>query len=144
MYIRGYDPNMRSFRAYQLFWRAHGDFALDQVRRLFDVVIALPLLTFTAPLMVFAALAIKIETPGPILVKEACIGLGGRRFRMLRFRTVVHDPDGTVPNWARKATPVGEFLRYTRIEAIPQLINVLRGEMSIIDLDGIRSPSFLD
>jgi len=62
---------------------------------------------------------------------------------MLKFRTVSHDPDQTQPIWARKPTPVGEMLRFTRIEALPQLINILRGEMSIVDPDG-RSPSFLD
>ena len=134
---------MRSFRANQLFRRAHGELALDQMRRLLDIVIALALLAATAPLMLGVALAIKAESPGPILVKESCIGLGGRRFQLLRFRTVLHDPERTVPSWARKVTPFGEVLRYTRIEGLPQLINVLRGEMTIIDPDG-RSPSFLD
>ena len=134
---------MRSFRANQLLRRGYGDFALDQMRRLWDVVIASVLLAISAPLMLLVALAIRAEGSGPILVKENCIGLGGRRFRMLRFRTVPHDPDRTRPSWARKPTRLGEFLRYTRIEALPQLINVLHGEMSIIDPDG-RSPSFLD
>jgi lipopolysaccharide/colanic/teichoic acid biosynthesis glycosyltransferase len=62
---------------------------------------------------------------------------------MLKFRTVVHDPEGTRPVWARQPTRIGEFLRYTRIDALPQLINVLHGEMSFIDPAG-GSPSFLD
>lgn len=134
---------MRSYRAYQLFRRAQGDIALDQMRRIFDVVIASALLALTAPLMLLIAMAIRVESPGPVLVRETCIGLGGRRFRMLKFRSVPHDPDRTAPSWARKATPLGEVLQYTRIEALPQLINVFRGEISIIDPDG-RSPSFLD
>ena len=138
---RGYGGGMRSFRANQLFRRAHGDSALDQMRRLFDVVIALFLLAITAPLMLGVALVLKGEGPGPILVKKTCIGLG-RRFQMLKFRTLPHDPEAMLPSWNRHPTALGEILRFTRIEALPQLINVLRGEMSIIDPDG--SPSFLD
>ncbi|MBV9964067.1 MAG: sugar transferase [Alphaproteobacteria bacterium] len=115
----------------------------DQMRRFIDAVLAGAFLAITAPLMLLVALAIRLESPGPILVSESCIGLGGRRFQMLKFRTVRHDPDQTEPIWARKLTPVGEILRFTRMEALPELINVLRGEMSIIDPDG-RSPSLLD
>jgi len=61
---------------------------------------------------------------------------------MLKFRTSMHDPERTIPIWAHKTTRVGHVLRWTRIEALPQLINVLRGEMSIINQD--NSPSFLD
>ena len=56
---------------------------------------------------------------------------------------MVLDPDHTAPAWARKSTRIGEFLRYTRIDSLPQLVNVLRGEMSLIDPDG-SSPSFLE
>jgi lipopolysaccharide/colanic/teichoic acid biosynthesis glycosyltransferase len=77
------------------------------------------------------------------LERETCIARGGRRFEMLKFRTMLPDPEHTMPAWARKPTQVGEFLRYTRIECLPQLINVLRGEMSILDPDG-NSPSFLE
>jgi lipopolysaccharide/colanic/teichoic acid biosynthesis glycosyltransferase len=62
---------------------------------------------------------------------------------MLKFRTMVPDPEHTKPVWARETTQIGEFLQYSRIESLPQLINVLRGEMSIIDPDG-SSPSFLE
>jgi len=106
-------------------------------------VIAGALLAITAPLMLLVALAIKAESPGPVLVNETCIGFGGRQFQMLKFRTLMHDPDHTLPIWAEKTTLLGEVLRFTRIEILPQLLNVLRGEMSIIDSDG-RSPSFLD
>jgi len=131
---------MRSLRD-QLF--RHGDGALDQMRRLADLVIACVLLVVTSPLILLVALAIKWEGPGPIFDKQTCIGRGGRRFQMLKFRTIEHDPEHTVPIWAHKTTQIGEFLRYSRIEALPQLINVLRGEMSMIDQDG-RSPSFLN
>lgn len=134
---------MRSFRGYRLLpRRTYADVALDQMRRLADLLIAGVLILITSPLMLLVALAIKWEGPGPILERETCIARGGRRFEMLKFRTMLPDPEHT-PVWARKPTQVGEFLRYTRIECLPQLINVLRGEMSILDPDG-NSPSFLE
>ena len=132
---------MRHIRVQHLFSSTHG--APDQIRRSLDVVIACAFLAITAPLMLLVALAVKVESPGPVLVKQTCIGLGGRRFQMLRFRTTLHDPAGTLPDWARQPTQIGEFLRYSRIECLPQLINVLRGEISIVDPED-RSPSFLD
>ena len=113
------------------------------MRRLIDLVIACALFALTAPLMLLVSVAIRLEAEGPILVRESCIGFRGRRFQMLKFRTVRYDLDRSVPLWGRRPTPLGEILRFTRIEALPQLINVLRGEMSIVDPDG-RSPSFLD
>jgi lipopolysaccharide/colanic/teichoic acid biosynthesis glycosyltransferase len=92
--------------------------------------------------MLIVALAIKLESAGPVLDRQSCIGRGGRRFQMLKFRTALHDPKHATAPWARQ-TQIGESLRYSRIEALPQLINVLRGEMSIIDRDA-RSPSFLE
>ena len=118
--------------------------ARDQMRRLGDVVIACILLAIALPLMIIVALAIKWESPGPVLDRRTCIGRGGRRFQMLKFRTAVHDPEHATPAWvAPKTTWLGRFIRHTRIEALPQLINVLRGEMGMIDTEA-RSPSFLD
>ena len=113
------------------------------MKRLWDFVIACILLAIAAPLMAIVALAIKWESPGPVLLRQTCIGRGGRRFQILKFRTVMHDPEQATPAWAQKTTQVGQFLRHTRIDTLPQLINVLRGEISITDRDG-RWPSFLD
>jgi lipopolysaccharide/colanic/teichoic acid biosynthesis glycosyltransferase len=140
---RRYASVMRDLREQQLFRRANHHDAQDQMRRLMDFVMAAMLLAITAALMLLIALTIRAESTGPIFVKRTCIGLGGRRFEMLKFRTLVHDPEHTIPLWARKPSRVGQVLRYTRLDALPQLINVMRGEMSIIDPDG-RSPSFLD
>lgn len=118
-------------------------YALELMNRIGDIVIACAILSITLPLMVTVALAIKCESLGPILDRQSCIGSGGRRFRMLKFCTSVHDPGRSTPAWARQMTRVGRLLRYTRIEGLPQLVNVLRGEMSIIDGDG-ASPSFLE
>ena len=113
------------------------------MRRIGDIVIACLLLAITGPLMLIVASGIKLVSAGPVLDRQSCIGCSGRRFQMLKFRTTVHDPEHTKPMWARNATQVGQFLRLTRIDALPQLVNVLRGEMSVIDSDG-SSPSFLD
>jgi lipopolysaccharide/colanic/teichoic acid biosynthesis glycosyltransferase len=124
-------------------WQVQEEGAPRQMRRLGDIVIACLLLAITSPLMVLVALAIKLESAGPVLDRQSCIGQGGRRFQMLKFRTTKHDPKHATAPWARRTTQIGESLRYTRVEALPQLINVLRDEMSIVDRDA-RSPSFLD
>jgi lipopolysaccharide/colanic/teichoic acid biosynthesis glycosyltransferase len=138
-----YGPAMRDVRGHQRSRTGHKLYALDPMRRLADTLMACVLLAIASALMLFVAVAIKFESPGPIFEKQDCIGRGSRRFQMLKFRTVVHDPEGTRPVWARQPTRIGEFLRYTRIDALPQLINVLHGEMSLIDPAG-GSPSFLD
>ena len=113
------------------------------MRRLGYGVIACLLLALTAPLMLIAALIIKLESEGPVLERRECIGRGGRRFQRLKFRITMYDPGHVIPAWARQRTQVGQFLRYTRLEDLPQLINLLRGEMSIIKGDE-RSPSLFD
>jgi lipopolysaccharide/colanic/teichoic acid biosynthesis glycosyltransferase len=113
------------------------------MRRLGDCLIASLLLALTAPLLLIVVLLIKLESAGPVLERRECIGRGGRRFQRLKFRTTFHDPQHARPAWAQKTTPVGESLRYTRVEDLPQLINVLRGEMSIINGD-MRSLSLFD
>jgi lipopolysaccharide/colanic/teichoic acid biosynthesis glycosyltransferase len=113
-----------------------------RVMRLGDVVLAALLLSATLPLMMIVAIIIKLESRGVILDKQMCIG-GGRRFRMLKFRTIEYAPHLVPPPQTHWPTPVGRFLRRTRIEALPQFINVLRGDISILDPDGSR-PSFLD
>jgi lipopolysaccharide/colanic/teichoic acid biosynthesis glycosyltransferase len=113
------------------------------IKRTFDLVVSGAIVALGFPLWLAIGAAIKLTAPGPVFYRDRRVGLHEREFTMLKFRTIVHDPAHTVPRWARKPTQVGQFLRYSRIERLPQLINVLRGEMSIIDPDG-RSPSFLD
>jgi lipopolysaccharide/colanic/teichoic acid biosynthesis glycosyltransferase len=96
-----------------------------------EVLSAGALLALTMPLLIAIALLIKLECPGPVLESRERLGQGGRRFRMLGFRTTVHAPDQ--PRGARRITRLGQFLRSTRIDALPQLINVLRGEMRMAD-----------
>jgi lipopolysaccharide/colanic/teichoic acid biosynthesis glycosyltransferase len=135
---------MRSVRQYEFSRRVQEKAVVSRhIRRPGDFVIACVLLAITFPLMIIVALTIKWESAGPVLDGRECIGRGGRRFQRLRFRTTTHDPRHATPAWARQTTQVGQFLRHTRIDDLPQLINVLRGELSIIDQDG-RSPSFLE
>ena len=111
--------------------------------RISELVIATLLLVVTLPLMLTIALAIKWESPGPALYRQSRIGANGRCFQSLRFRTTLHDPENQNPVWNHNTTRVGQFLRYTRIEGLPQLINVLRGEMCLVGQEG-NSRSFLD
>ena len=94
--------------------------ARDQMRRLGDVVIACMLLAITLPLMIIVALAIKWESPGPVLDRRSCIGCNGRRFQMLKFRTAVHvrytrrrhGSRRRLPGWAAlSGTPVSRRFR---------------------------------
>lgn len=107
------------------------------VKRAFDLVVALALLVVAAPIMLVAAFAIYVESGRPIIFRQERVGLGGRTFRLLKFRSMRTDAekDG-VPRWACNAdpriTPVGRLLRRTRIDELPQIFNVLRGEMSFV------------
>ncbi len=113
------------------------------MRRLGDVVIAILLLAITSPLWLLIALIIRWNGPSAVFDKRECIGCGGCRYWRLSFRTTVHDPKVSAPDWADRVTKVGRFLRYIRLDALPQLINVLRNEMSIIDT-GAHARFFLD
>jgi sugar transferase (PEP-CTERM system associated) len=117
------------------------------VKRMFDIVVSLVMLLATLPLMVMTALAIRLESPGPVIYRQERVGLGGRRFMCLKFRSMSADAeqDG-VPRWAAMADPritrVGRIIRKTRIDELPQLLNVLRGEMSFVGPRPER-PSFV-
>jgi len=105
-------------------------------RRLGDIAISSTLLFLTLPLMLLAALLIKLESPGPTLYSQMRVGLQGRPFRLFKFRSMVENAETAVPAWAAqrdaRVTRVGRFIRLTRIDELPQLLNVLRGEMSFI------------
>jgi lipopolysaccharide/colanic/teichoic acid biosynthesis glycosyltransferase len=110
-------------------------------RQIVNLTFACALIALTLPLMAIVALAIKLDSPGPIFSHRECLGVGGRNTRVLIFRTV-HARQH--PPWRRDAhlTRVGWFLRYTHIDCLPQLVNVLRGEMTLLGTDRER-PDFL-
>jgi hypothetical protein len=118
----------------------------DRLSRVADFVIAFAVIVFTLPLLAFVCLAIKLDSPGPVLYRQPRLGPDSRRFFVLRFRTMAHDPEqASRPLWGRGAreTRVGHFLRYTRIEDLPQFVNVLRGDLRLIDA-GVELPIFAD
>lgn len=107
------------------------------IKRATDIVLALLLLAAFAPVMLLAALAIRLESPGPILFRQQPIGLGNVEFEMLKFRTMRdHAPErGRCTQTTRhdpRVTRVGAILRHTSLDELPQLLNVLRGDMSMV------------
>jgi lipopolysaccharide/colanic/teichoic acid biosynthesis glycosyltransferase len=129
--------------------------AEDRVRRALNVVVALLALVITLPVWVVIALAIKLTSPGPVLYKQLRVGLdqrrpgsgagqprrkydvGGRPFQMYKFRTMLVDAErSTGPVWSGhgdcRVTPVGRVLRRCRLDELPQLINVLKGDMNVV------------
>lgn len=107
------------------------------VKRIFDIVVATLLLIVFSPLMLITALAILIEDGPPILYRQERVGLNGRLFNVIKFRSMKKDAekDGT-PRWASKndtrVTRVGRIIRKLRIDELPQLFSVLKGDMSMV------------
>jgi lipopolysaccharide/colanic/teichoic acid biosynthesis glycosyltransferase len=104
------------------------------MKRFFDIVISFTTLILLIPLMVVVATIIKLNSEGPVFFKQERIGKGFRPFWIYKFRTMQQAPIGlqvTVGNDPR-ITRVGWFLRQTKIDELPQLINILRGEMSFV------------
>jgi len=106
------------------------------LKRAFDIVVALVGLVFFSPLMLIVAVFIKLTSPGPVFYRAPRVGKGGRAFRMYKFRTMVADADKIGPALTvdkdPRITRIGARLRRSRLDEIPQLINVLRGEMSMV------------
>jgi exopolysaccharide production protein ExoY len=122
-----------------------------QAKRLFDVVFCSLILLLTLPLFLIVAVILKVTDPGPVIYKQVRVGFWGRRFTCFKFRTMVVDSEnvlralldddpGARAEWEQnqklikdpRVTPVGQFLRESSLDELPQLINVLRGEMSLI------------
>jgi len=105
-------------------------------KRLFDVVGAALALIATAPLLALAALGITLASPGPVLYRAARRGRGGRPFTMLKLRTMHQEQGGRASRITAtrdpRVFPFGALLRRLKIDELPQLLNVLRGEMSIV------------
>lgn len=119
------------------------------MKRIFDVLFAALALLVFSPLLVILAIVVMLESPGPILFRQRRIGMGEKPFQVLKFRTMRSTPGDQestpVPDVAdfseyvfdplyggKKYTRIGHFLRTTSLDELPNLINVLRGEMSIV------------
>ena len=117
------------------------------LKRVFDIISSTLLLALLSPVMIVAMVAIKLDSHGPVLYRQPRIGLGGEAFICLKFRSMRFDAekDG-VAQWATRNDPrvtrIGSFLRKTRIDELPQLFSVLKGEMSLVGPRPER-PSFV-
>lgn len=106
-------------------------------KRMMDFTASLVLLMLLGVPLTIVALLVRLTSPGPAIYKQERVGLGGRRFQLLKFRTMRLDAeDKTGPVWAQEHDPrrtaFGAFLRRWSIDELPQLINVLKGEMSLV------------
>jgi sugar transferase (PEP-CTERM system associated) len=110
---------------------------IEWLKRFLDVVTSVVGLTLTAPLAALIAIAIKLDSPGPVFYRQERVGLGGVPFMLIKFRSMRQDAEAeTGPVWATdgdsRATRIGTFLRILRLDELPQMINVLRGDMSFV------------
>jgi lipopolysaccharide/colanic/teichoic acid biosynthesis glycosyltransferase len=106
------------------------------MKRVIDVVVSAFLLVLLSPLLIAAALAIRAESPGPIFFRQARLGRGGREFAMYKFRSMVANAASIGPYHTSSGDPritrVGRILRRTSIDELPQMLNVLKGDMSLV------------
>lgn len=108
-----------------------------KIKRLLDIVLSLAGLVVLSPIFLLLILAIKIDSPGPILFKQKRVGIHKSYFNILKFRTMRIDtpkdtPTHLLENPDQWITKVGKFLRKTSLDELPQILNILKGEMSII------------
>ncbi|WP_149999169.1 TIGR03013 family XrtA/PEP-CTERM system glycosyltransferase [Iodidimonas gelatinilytica] len=107
------------------------------LKRIFDILLSLALLIFTMPLLIITAIAIRLESPGGAFYRQERVGLGGKPFILIKFRSMRDDAekDGEA-QWAQKSDPrvtrIGGWIRKSRIDEIPQVLNVLKGDMSFV------------
>jgi lipopolysaccharide/colanic/teichoic acid biosynthesis glycosyltransferase len=102
-----------------------------------DFVLAISLSMMALPVIALVTLAVKLTSSGPVFYSQIRVGRGGRLFRIFKIRTMIHNCESlTGPRWSMpgdpRITPVGWFLRKTHLDELPQLLNVLKGEMSLI------------
>jgi sugar transferase (PEP-CTERM system associated) len=106
------------------------------LKRVIDLASGLCGLVISSPIMLLIAIAIRIDSKGPIIFRQKRVGLGGRCFEVLKFRSMRTDAEATGAKWATKNDPrvtrCGGFLRKYRLDELPQFVNVIRGEMSLV------------
>jgi sugar transferase (PEP-CTERM system associated) len=106
------------------------------LKRLVDIAASTALLLFTAPLLLLAALAVKLSDGGPVLYRQVRVTQGERLFGMLKLRSMTVNAEAAGAVWAAERDPrvtgIGRFLRRTRLDELPQLLNVLKGDMSFV------------
>jgi sugar transferase (PEP-CTERM system associated) len=106
------------------------------VKRLIDIGLAAVGLVLAAPLMLLTAIAVRLDSPGPVLYRQVRVGENDRLFTLCKFRSMRSDAERGKPIWATnndsRVTRVGRFIRLTRLDELPQLLNVIRGDMSFV------------
>ena len=116
-------------------------------KRWLDIASSALNLILSLPLCLFVALAIKLDSSGPVFYRQERVGQDGKTFTMLKFRSMRNDAEENGPKWAAinddRITRVGRFIRKYRLDEIPQMINVLKGDMSLIGPRPER-PIFVD
>ncbi|MGL5053351.1 MAG: exopolysaccharide biosynthesis polyprenyl glycosylphosphotransferase [Cetobacterium sp.] len=108
----------------------------NRLKRIFDIVMSLGIGLSTFPVMIIAAIVVKLESPGPIIYSQARVGENEKEFLVYKFRSMSVDAEKDGAKWAQKNDPrvtkFGNFMRKTRIDELPQLFNVIKGDMSFI------------
>ncbi len=107
----------------------------DIAKRCLDLLVASLGLVILSPLLAMVAISIRLDTPGPILYRGVRSGLNGRQFHVWKFRSMVVDSEATASSTAKndpRVTRVGAWIRRWKIDEVPELINVLKGEMSLV------------
>ena len=116
-------------------------------KRILDISVSAAILLITLPIMIIAAIAIKLESKGGIFYSQKRVGFGGKTYSVHKFRSMVANAEKNGAQWATKndsrVTRVGSFIRLTRIDELPQLLNVLKGDMSFVGPRPER-PEFVD
>jgi lipopolysaccharide/colanic/teichoic acid biosynthesis glycosyltransferase len=134
--------------------RVLSDAGYRRAKRALDIVVSVALLPLVVPVLLLCALAIRLDSPGPVIFSQNRTGRGGRRFRMWKLRTMVRNADALKAQYAHlneltypdfkitddpRITRVGRVLRKTSLDELPQIVNVLKGDMSLV---GPRPTSF--
>lgn len=128
------------------------------VKRIMDVVLSLIAILILIPVFLFLAIAVKLSSPGPILFFQDRIGINGKVFRIIKFRTMFIDAEKAGPQLSSshdpRITPIGRFMRKLRLDEFPQFFNVIKGDMSLvgprperqfyIDQIAAKEPQFLE
>lgn len=107
----------------------------EAIKRLTDIAFSLLALVLSSPVLIVAGLVVRFSSPGPVLFMQERVGKGGRRFRIYKFRTMYIDPNRVITQTRSgdpDVVPLGSFLRRWKIDELPQIFNVLKGEMSIV------------
>jgi len=112
------------------------ELSLAAAHRCFDVILAFFILTFTSPLFFLAIILVKLDSRGPLIYRQIRYGKGKSRFYIYKFRTMRVGSEKGAPVWGRERDPrasaIGNLLRATHVDELPQLFNVLRGDMRLV------------